>query len=253
MNQQIFKVQKAKMVGDPSLLYVIFVQPVIFSLLFGYLHRAGSGGSSESFSIFIGVGLMTLWQVLLYAGGIIVRHEFNRERTIYYSLLSMTSLYWIWAKRLIFCLLLATPGFLLALLVGVFIFGATAPINSFIYLFIGLLLFFITLYSIGLPIILLLFLTIHGGKIIQTATYPIYLLSGMIVSVDHFPAFIKDIAFLFPITWSVHWIQDVVDVNNIDWSAFVLTILISLFYLVFSRLIFVYIMKKIRIKGEINL
>ncbi|MFD1737308.1 ABC transporter permease [Bacillus salitolerans] len=253
INGQLLKVQRAKMVGDPTILYVIFIQPFIFALLFGFLHQTSGSDGERMFTVFIGVGQMTMWQVLLYAGGIIVRHEFNRERTIFYSLLSKTNVYWIWAKRLFFCLLLASPGLIISILVGVLLFGASIPMREVTFIFIGVLLFLLTLYSIGLPIILLLFLTTQGGKIIQTITYPIFLLSGMIVSVDYFPAIIRGIAYLFPITWSIHWLQNVILFNEVNWFAFIQTIVISIFYLVMSRFLYVFIMGKIKLRGEINL
>jgi ABC-2 type transport system permease protein len=249
----IFKVQQAKMLGDPTIIYQIFIQPIIFTLLFGYLYKSSGKEGAMLVSVFIGVGQMTMWQVLLYAGGIIVRHEFNRERTIFYSLLSQTDLFGIWAKRLFLCILLTTPSFLIAILTGVTVFNVSIDVTDLTYMVISVLLYLVSLYGIGLPIILLLFLTVHGGKIIQTVTYPMFLLSGMIVSVDHFPDLIKGIAFLFPITWSTHWIQDVFVHNKVDWSFLCFTLVISVFYALLARYIYHIIMNKVRVRGEINL
>lgn len=182
-----------------------------------------------------------------------MRHEFNRERTIYYSLLSQTDLFGIWAKRLFLCILLTTPSFIIALLTGVTVFSVSIDVSDLTYLVISVGLYMVSLYGIGLPLILLLFLSVHGGKIIQTVTYPMFLLSGMIVSVDYFPDVIKGIAFLFPITWSTHWIQDVFIHHSVDWSFLGYTLLISSFYALFARVLYHFIMKKIRVRGEINL
>ncbi|MFC0189470.1 ABC transporter permease [Fictibacillus aquaticus] len=253
MFYHILKVQQAKMLGDPTIIFQIFIQPIIFTLLFGYLYQSSGKSDAALLAVFIGVAQMTMWQVLLYAGGIIVRHEFNRERTIFYSLLSQTDLFGIWAKRLFFCILLSTPSFVISIVTGITVFQISLGMTDFIYIVIGILLYSAALYAIGLPIVLLLFLTIHGGKIIQTVTYPIFLLSGMIVSVDYFPPFIKGIAYLFPITWSTHWIQDVFIHNRVDWMFLMYTLLISILYGLFARVIYQFIMNKIRVRGEINL
>lgn len=241
------------MLGDPTIIYQIFIQPVIFTLLFGYLYQSSGKDGTMLVTVFIGVGQMTMWQVLLYAGGIIVRHEFNRERTIFYSLLSQTDLFGIWAKRLFLCILLTTPSFLIAVVTGIYFFNVSIEISELTYMMLGVILYFITLYGIGLPMILLLFLTVHGGKIIQTVTYPMFLLSGMIVSVDYFPEFIRVIAFLFPITWSTHWIQDIFIHNNVDWLFLFFTLLISTLYLLLAKYLYGVIMNKVRVRGEINL
>lgn len=241
------------MLGDPTIIYQIFIQPVIFTLLFGYLYQSSGKDGTMLVTVFIGVGQMTMWQVLLYAGGIIVRHEFNRERTIFYSLLSQTDLFGIWAKRLFLCILLTTPSFLIAVVTGIYFFNVSIEISELTYMMLGVILYFITLYGIGLPMILLLFLTVHGGKIIQTVTYPMFLLSGMIVSVDYFPEFIRVIAFLFPITWSTHWIQNIFIHNNVDWLFLFFTLLISMLYLLLAKYLYGVIMNKVRVRGEINL
>ncbi len=253
MLKSIFKVQLSKMLGDPTMFFVILIQPLLFSLLFGYLHQSTGRKADDLFTVFIGVGQMAMWQSLLYAGGIIVRHEFNRERTVFYSLLSRTNLFKIWAERLFMCIALSVPSFVISMLVGAIVFHTYPSVADLPYLLSGIPLYLFSLYCIGLPLILLLFLTVHGGKVIQTITYPIFLLSGMIVSVDYFPTAIQVIAYLFPITWSTHWIQDALNHNHVSWINYGNTITISLLYLLFSSFIYTYVMKKIRLKGEIQL
>lgn len=251
-SMQIIKVQLAKMWGDPTIPMLIFFQPFVFALLFGYLFTA-TGKESQMSTIFIGVAQMAMWQVLLYAGGIIVRHEFNREKTIWYNLISSSNLFMIWSGRLLACVLLSIPSFLISLMVGYFVFNITLNGDSIGLIIAGMVVFLFSLYSIGLPIILLLFLNPHGGKIIQTLSYPIFLLSGMIISIDYFPWPIKLISYLFPITWSTHWLQDVVLHATPDWTELGITLVISVVYLIVSWFLYQYISRQIRKKGEISL
>jgi ABC-2 type transport system permease protein len=251
--KNIFRVQLVKMWGDPTIPMLVFIQPIMFSLLFGYLYQAVNNATITT-NIFIGVGQMVTFQVLLFAGGIIVRHEFNSERTVSFNLLSSIELYKIWSYRLISCVLLSSPSILLSLSIGASVFQVSPDINNLPLMLGGILLYLFSLYCMGLPLILLLFLSpAHGGKIIQTLGYPVFLLSGMIISIDHFPSFVKILALFFPITWSTQLLQTVNKTGNIDMLGLVYTILISLLYLLASKFIYNYTLNKIRSTGEINL
>jgi ABC-2 type transport system permease protein len=249
---QITKVQLAKMWGDPTIPMLIFIQPFMFSLLFGYLFTA-TGKGSQMITLFIGVGLMAMWQVLLFAGGIIVRHEFNREKTVWYNLISSSHLFMIWSSRLFACVILSTPSILVSLLVGYLVFGVTLQGGTISLILAGIGLYVFSLFSIGLPIILLLFLNPHGGKIIQSITYPIFLLSGMIISIDFFSWPIRIISYLFPITWSTHWLQTVMIDGTLNWTELWITFSISMIYLIASWFLFQYIHVQMKKKGEVNL
>jgi ABC-2 type transport system permease protein len=251
--KNIFRVQLAKMWGDPTIPMLVFIQPILFSLLFGYLYQAVNNATITT-NTFIGVGQIVTFQVLLYAGGIIVRHEFNFERTVSYNLLSSVRLYKIWAHRLMACVFLSSPSILISLLIGMSVFQVFPNVSNIPLMITGILLYLFSLYCMGLPLILLLFLNpAYGGKIIQTLGYPMYLLSGMIISVDHFPSFVKVFSYIFPITWSTHWLQTANITGNINWLELIYTILISLLYLLISGFLYTYIINKIRTKGEINL
>lgn len=249
---QIMKVQLVKMWGDPTIPMLIFIQPFMFSLLFGYLFTA-AGNESHLTTLFIGVGLMAMWQVLLFAGGIIVRHEFNREKTVWYNMISSSSLLMIWSSRLFACTLLSTPSLVVSLLVGYLVFGVTLQGIPIVNILAGIGLFIFSLFSIGLPIILLLFLNPHGGKVIQSITYPIFLLSGMIISIDFFPWSIRLIAYLFPITWSTRWLQNVMTNGTMYWTELWITLSISVIYLIASWFLYQFILVQIKKRGEVNL
>lgn len=249
---ETYKVQVAKMKGDPSIFFQIFIQPIVFALLFGYFYKLSST-QQTNLSTFIGVAQMASWQVLLYAGGIIVRHEFNREKTVFNTMLTHTSLFRLWALRLAICLTLTAPTYVLTLLIGWSVFGTHPTADQSGVTLFGIAFYFVTLYAIGLPLIFLLFLTIHGGRIIQTLSYPIFLLSGMIVSINYFPHWLRIIAYIFPVTWSTHWIQTNLLFERGDTLEIYGGLITSAVFFCLSAVIYRYIMRQIRRKGEFSL
>lgn len=252
---QTLKIQQIKMWSDKSIVFLIFIQPIIFILLFGYMHRAtGHQDPTLLFAAFLGVGQMSMWNTLLYSGGVIVRHEFNRDRTIFNNMVSSSSLLKIWSIRLMVSTLLSTPAIVISVLSGMIFFDAYPVGDQWGALFVGLLSYLLSLYAIGLPLIMVLFLaTTWGGKILQTITYPMFLLSGMIVSVDYFPPVLRNIAYFFPITWSTHWMQEIVKGLQTRWIDVSGLIGVSAVYLIAAALIFKRIEQKVRLKGDVNL
>jgi ABC-2 type transport system permease protein len=248
---RLFSLQLSKMWNDPMIFMFIFIQPIIFSMLFGYLFKSFEG-NEVSIVIFFGVAQMAMWQVLLYSGGVIVRHEFNIDKTIPYTLISSSNLLIIWIYRLVACVIFSTPATIMSLSVGSLLFGLKISLEVHL-ITICLILFLISLFSIGLPLILLLFLNPHGGKIIQTIAYPIFLLSGMIISIDMFPKPIYIVSLLFPVTWSTKFAQELLGKG--DWNINFLcgSMIASILYLLFAVSIFRLIMTKVKEKGEMNL
>lgn len=234
----IFKLQVLKLIKDPMIPLFLLFQPLVFSFLFGEMFKLSN---KDNTLLFVSISIMSIWQICLYSGGVIVRHDLNLEKTFSSIYLTDINIYLFWLFRLITCGIYSIISIIVSLSVGSFFYETHVSLEQLLLLLLVILGIIITL----LPIILLLVIWESGGVIIQSISYPIFMLSNVIVEVKmHF--ILDYFASIFPFYWTIKMLRDP-GMNNL-----VILLFVSLSYILLSIYIYSKIIKSILNKGGIT-
>ncbi|GGS49286.1 ABC transporter permease [Streptomyces parvus] len=195
-----------QMSRSPLEIVISLVDPLVYATLAVYLFRAGDEPHAV-IEAAIGAGMMAVWvSVLFGSGGAIQKQRF--QGTLELLMLA--------PRRPVVCFLpitIATAvvgvyGLLATLLWGVVVFGMPLDIAdpaAFVIAVVGVV---ASLGMMGLLLASLFIMLPNANALANTLSYPIWMLSGMLLSLSVLPGWTTPLSNALPTTWGARAVRE---------------------------------------------
>jgi ABC-2 type transport system permease protein len=229
-------------------------QPVIFSAVGYFLARMAGRAQIDFIHTIIGSGVMGLWSTLLFTSFFDLRAD-RREGTLELLVGSPTSIFSILSVRAFANVLLGSASFLLSMIVAMSLFDFSLPLGNLPAFLVSLAIMLFGFWCIGIflshwPVVSRL-----SGLFINYLELPIGLLTGFMFPVSLLPTWAQWLSKLTPMSWAFNSLsaslQPGIDLQNL-WSNWMMTLGISLVYLVGTFFMSKRVQDMIRVTGELS-
>ncbi len=180
------------------LIIIGIVQPAVFLAV--TLLARGAGGDVNPAALALGIALVGLWSTTIWQTGFVLRGE-RTEGTLAPVLSRPASLGVVLAGKAtastVRSSLFVIPTVAFAMLVA----GETVPVRDPLAMLAAAVAVLISASVFGILVGCLFVLTRAAYRIAEAATYPIFILGGLVVPLDLLPGW------LHPVSWvvSLHW------------------------------------------------
>jgi ABC-2 type transport system permease protein len=151
-------------------------------------------------------------------------------------------------STLLILALLACTGVTLALFSGL-----TIRLGSLPWLLAGFLLVTVSGTVMGFAMCGIFALTRHANHVTSALTYPLFILSGLMIPASLLPASLAWLSRLISLYWADRFIDAVVDGDRLPWKALLGAAALTPVYLLAGNLIFGRIVHRARVNGTIDL
>ncbi|MBK6015423.1 ABC transporter permease [Streptomyces sp. MBT53] len=190
---------------SPLEIVISLVDPLVYATLAVYLFRVG-GERHSVIEAAVGAGMMAVWASVLFGSGGAVQRQ-RWQGTLELLMLA--------PRRPALCFLpitLATAvigvyGLLATLLWGVVVFGMPlqiANLSAFVVAVLGVV---ASLGMMGLLLASLFVLLPNANALANTLSYPVWMLSGMLVSLSVLPGWTTPLSDVLPTTWGARAVR----------------------------------------------
>jgi ABC-2 type transport system permease protein len=229
-------------------------QPVIFSAVGYFLARAAGRTHIDFIHTIIGSGVMGLWSTLLFTSFFDLRAD-RREGTLELLVGSPTSIFSILSIRAFANVLLGSFSFLLSMIVAMSLFDFSLPLRNLPSFLVSLAIMLFSFWCIGIflshwPVVSRL-----SGLFINYLELPVGLLTGFMFPVSLLPTWAQWLSMLTPLSWAFKGLsasfQPDIDLPNL-WANWIMTLGISLIYLVGTFFMSKRVQDMIRVTGELS-
>ena len=241
-----------ELVTDPFVLFMIIVQPIIYSLLIGLMLGQDSH-DTNGISIMISGGMMSLWVATLNQGITVIIKE-RRRGTLDLILGTPLSPLLTISAKICASLLLSIISFIMSSIIAMLITGQVIIINNFPGFILSLLMGILGSTIMGLWFAGLAVLTPGMQLYLNAFEIPGYILGCFVISIESLPLLIKPVSFLFLPYWISKSLRDAAVYDNKqnlieDW---LIMICIIICYAVLASMLLKITIKKSKQNGMIN-
>ncbi len=195
-----FKMQTRDRLTHNSFQFVLFIQPVLFTLLTVGLYRFAGQQDLSVYGI-IGAGMIGVWNANLWSSGFIVDSE-RRSNTLELILASPSSIELVLFGKSLTNALASGLSIVVTFLTGVLVFQVTIDIARPGLFIASLALAIFAMTCLGLLIGTLFMLTRAAGGMAQVLNYPIFILSGLTFPITTLPLWTRPFSFGLVTTWA---------------------------------------------------
>ena len=233
---------------------LIVTQPVIFSAVGYFLSRTAGQAQIDFIHTIIGSGVMGLWSTLLFTSFFDLRAD-RREGTLELLVGSPTSIFSILSIRAFANVLLGSISFLLSMIVAMSLFGFSLPPGNFPYFLASLAIMLFGFWCIGIFLAHWPVVSRLSGIFINYLELPIGILTGFMFPVTLLPIWAQWLSMLTPLSWAFKGLSASFqpDINMPGlWINWMITLGISLVYLVGTFFMSKRVQDMIRVTGELS-
>jgi ABC-2 type transport system permease protein len=229
-------------------------QPVIFSAVGYFLARTAGRTQIDFIHTIIGSGVMGLWSTLLFTSFFDLRAD-RREGTLELLVGSPTSIFSILSIRAFANVLLGSFSFLLSMIVAMSVFDFSIPLRNLPYFLVSLAIMLFGFWCIGIFLAHWPVVSRLSGLFINYLELPIGLLTGFMFPVSLLPTWAQWLSMLTPLSWAFNGLSASfqLDINLPGlWTTWMITLGISLVYLVGTFFMSKRVQDMIRVTGELS-
>lgn len=242
------KYQIYNTLGRTIFKFILFVQPILHSLILYMIYENSSDEIFINYA-FIGTGMMSFWSVILFSSASDVERE-RLEGTLVSIFITPQNFFKLMISKMIGNIFLGFIPIFLSMSLLFYLRPIFININiyKFILIFIlGLITF--TLFSALFAFAF--FVSRNTRLLINNLEYPLYMLSGIVFPITILPYPLQILSKLLPLYWVNKAIREVLNQKNIQESVMILIFFI-IFYLIISKKIYNYFIRKVKLKGSIE-
>jgi len=229
-------------------------QPVIFSAVGYFLARTAGRTQIDFIHTIIGSGVMGLWSTLLFTSFFDLRAD-RREGTLELLVGSPTSIFSILSIRAFANVLLGSFSFLLSMIVAMSVFDFSIPLRNLPYFLVSLAVMLFGFWCIGIFLAHWPVVSRLSGLFINYLELPIGLLTGFMFPVSLLPTWAQWLSRLTPLSWAFNGLsasfQPDINLPSL-WTTWMITLGISLVYLVGTFFMSKRVQDMIRVTGELS-
>jgi ABC-2 type transport system permease protein len=236
--------------SHPAIPLAAVVQPLVFYVI--ATSGAGADSPAKLAPVLVAVLLTSLWGATVWTAGGILRREVA-DGTLGRNLTSVTD-----ARLVIIGKCLGSTLLVLGLLTGtgaaLAVFsGLTIRLGSLPWLLAAFLLVTVSGTAMGFAMCGIFALTRHATHVTAALTYPLFILSGLMIPASLLPASLAWLSRLISLYWADRFIDAVINGDRLPWAALLGVAVLTTAYLLAGNLIFGRIVHRASVKGTIDL
>lgn len=233
--------------------YTIFVQPVLFSVLFFLISRS-SGRDLPIISIVLKSGTISLWSSVCFSSMCDLQRE-RETRTIGSLLGTPISLFKVIIGKVVPNTIVGLVSFFISALSLAILSGDIDLDCTFTKLIACVPVLLLAYIVTALVIIPIFFIFDNTRLLINCIEYPIFIITGMAFPTSYLPIFLQRIGQLLPLTWGIK-IVNIIFINGHQYvlqKDLIAYFIITILYIIVAVLLFEEVERQIRIKARIKI
>lgn len=242
------KYQIYNTLGRTIFKFILFVQPILHSLILYMIYKDSSDEIFINYA-FIGTGMMSFWTVILFSSASDVERE-RLEGTLVSIFITPQNFFKLIVSKMIGNIFLGFIPIILSM--SLLFYFRPIFLDVDIYNFILILtLGFITFTLFSVLFAFAFFVSRNTRLLINNLEYPLYMLSGIVFPITILPYPLQIISKFLPLYWVNKAIREVLNKDSVQESVTILIFFI-LIYSIISKKIYNYFIKKVKLKGSIE-
>ena len=233
---------------------LLVVQPAVFSTVGYLLARLAGKPIPDLVHVIIGGGIMGMWSSIVFTSFFDISND-RREGTLELIVGSPTSITTVLAVRTFANVLTGMVSMLLSFFVAMVFFQLSVPLRNIPYILISLVILCFGFWCIGVFLAHFRVASRVTGMFINYLELPVAILAAFMFPIEYLPRWIVWLSNSIPLRWGVTSLNGSFQAGRplsgigIDW---LISIGVSLIYLIITYLLSRKVHNMIRITGELS-
>jgi ABC-2 type transport system permease protein len=248
-----FKLQLKQSFARPTYKYCLIIQPILYTVI-TYMMFKNSGQTNFVSYVILGTGILTLWTCVCFSSaGDIERERFMGTLLVIYC--TPTNFKIIVVGKILANTILGMIPFVISFASVKVFFQGEIYVKEPIAFLVSMIITIISFVSISLVFSAFFTLSRSAVILMNCIEYPIFILCGILFPIEMLPRWTNFFSYMLSPTWAVRILRMSIDgISNKGtfYSYLSILIAITIFYFIFSNILFNVIDKKTRIKGTLG-
>lgn len=245
-----FRLELRVVRANPDSLIPLITAP-LFAIIFLAIVRQSGRADLEPDALMAPV-LMSLWWIALVQAGSMITSD--RWQAVLEPLIaSPTSLASVLVGRVTFLICVGLLSFFEVWLAGWLIFGVTIPFEHPLELALTLLATAFAMSGTAVAFAALFVMTRNAYTFINSASFPFYVLGGVLVPVAFLPDWIEPLSSVLFLSWSADLLRATLKEPPVDdfWARLGMVVLLGTITFALGRAVLFYVLRRMRERGEL--
>ena len=245
-----FRLELRVVRANPDSLIPLITAP-LFAIIFLAIVRQSGRADLEPDALMAPV-LMSLWWIALVQAGSMITSD--RWQAVLEPLIaSPTSLASVLVGRVTFLICVGLLSFFEVWLAGWLIFGVTIPFEHPLELALTLLATAFAMSGTAVAFAALFVMTRNAYTFINSASFPFYVLGGVLVPVAFLPDWIEPLSSVLFLSWSADLLRASLKEPPVDdfWARLGMVVLLGTITFALGRAVLFYVLRRMRERGEL--
>jgi len=245
-----FRLELRVVRANPDSLIPLITAP-LFAIIFLAIVRQSGRADLESDALMAPV-LMSLWWIALVQAGSMITSD--RWQAVLEPLIaSPTSLATVLVGRVTFLICVGMLSFFEVWLAGWLIFGVTIPFEHPLELALTLVATAFAMSGTAVAFAALFVMTRNAYTFINSASFPFYVLGGVLVPVAFLPDWIEPLSSVLFLSWSADLLRATLKAPPVDdfWTRLGVVVLLGTITFALGRVVLFYVLRRMRERGEL--
>jgi ABC-2 type transport system permease protein len=245
-----FRLELRVVRANPDALIPLVTAP-LFAIIFLAIVRQSGRGDLEPDALMAPV-LMSLWWIALVQAGSMITSD--RWQAVLEPLVaSPTSLASVLVGRVTFLMCVGLLSFFEVWLAGWLVFGVSIPFEHPAELALTLVVTAFAMAGTAVAFAALFVMTRNAYTFINSASFPFYVLGGVLVPVAYLPNWIEPVSSVLFLSWSADLLRAALKEPPVDdfWLRLGIVLLLGAITFAIGRAVLFYVLRRMRAKGEL--
>jgi ABC-2 type transport system permease protein len=214
--------------------FLLFFQPLMFLSIVFFLKQVRGDINSDRFVV--ASALISMWSYVLYSSGSALIAQ-KWSDTLKLLIAAPVSLFNVILTKALSNSVIALISMLLSFIYARFIFQFNLNIDDYGLFFLSILVLVFSLSVVGLILAIVFVASQNVFDFQNLILTPMILLCGVFIPVEQFPAALRLLAYLIPMTWGIKSVQETLVLSPEMIMTMGISIAVSLVYLWIAYLI----------------
>lgn len=214
--------------------FLLFFQPLMFLSIVFFLKQVRGDINSDRFVV--ASALISMWSYVLYSSGSALISQ-KWSDTLKLLIAAPVSLFHVILTKALSNSVIALISMILSFVYARFIFQFHLNIENYGLFFLSVLVLIFSLSVVGLILAVIFVASQNVFDFQNLILTPMILLCGVFIPVEQFPAALKWLSYLIPMTWGIKSVQETLVLAPEMFMTMGISIAVSLVYLLLAFLI----------------
>jgi len=236
--------------ANPDALIPLLTAP-LFAIIFLAIVRQSGRSDLEPDALLAPV-LMSLWWIALVQAGSMITAD-RWQAVLEPVIAAPTSLASVLVGRIACLMSVGLLSFFEVWLAGWLIFGVSIPFEHPLELALTLVATALAMAGTAVAFAALFVMTRNAYTFINSASFPFYVLGGVLVPVAYLPDWIEPVSSLLFLSWSADLLRATLKEPAVDdfWSRLAMVLVLGAITFAIGRAVLFHVLRRMRAKGEL--